>query len=182
MKKVNYLYYILLLALWPGVIALTGVGLKSSKLFLLLPLLYACWCIFSQNIIYAIRKKGQLKAAFEPSVTSEAEWSTFWFDRIHGELAVLCTFNPFRVQYIPVQRIRDASVRVDRDPGNPELVALITCTFDIDGKKYRSVMLSKGRFGGFRMDGLAGVIVKQAKELTDGILSCRQSAGMGGGR
>lgn len=182
MKKINYPYYILLLLLWPGVIALTGMGQKSSILFLFLPLLYACWCIFSQNIIYSFRKKGRLKETFVTSVTSEAEWSTFWFDRIHGELAVLCTFNPFRFQYIPVKRIRDAIVRVDRDPQNPELVALITLTFDIDGKKYRCVMLSKGRFSGFRMDGLAGVILKQAEALTDEILTCRQAGGMGGGQ
>lgn len=173
MKKVNVRYYLLLLALWPGVIALTGMGLKLSRLFLLLPLLYVCWCIFSQNIIYALKKKGQLKENFDVSVTSEAEWSTFWFDRTHGELAVLCTFHPFRIQYIPVKKIWDVSVHVDRDPKAPELAALIVCMFDIDGKKYRCVMFSKGRFSGFRMDGLAGVILKQATELTEEILACR---------
>lgn len=175
MKRINFLYYIVLIALWPLVDRMIGIGQRISNFFLLLMPLYVCFFIFSQNIFYGINKRKALKATFVSCFQCETTECTLWLDRIHGELAVLCLFNPFKVQYIPVEKIQNAYAKVFYTKKNPELVSCVALVLDIKGRKYNISMLTRGKYcSGYPEDGMPAFILMDIKKITDGILEARE--------
>lgn len=177
MKRINYLYYVVLIALWPLVSMLIGIGEKKSRLFLLLFPIYVCWLIFSQNLFYAINRKKPLKDTFTCTYTCKTDWSIIWVDKIHGELAALFMFNPFHVQYIPISRVEDARVQIEYAAKNQEYAGQISCLITIDGKAYKTPIATRSRYALIKMDGYGNLAVKQAQEFADQILLAKQSKG-----
>lgn len=148
MKKVNYVYFILLLALWPAVDYMLSVGTRLSPWFLLLLPGYISWIIFSPALVYNVKKKQQLKSSFMPYMELKMEWCTFWLDKVNRELAVLFLLNPFKVQYIPIDRIEKAYARPEWLSEDKKHAKSIGFYLFIDGKKYKMHVYNLGRFEG----------------------------------
>ena len=59
------------------------------------------------------------------------------------KVAVLCMFNPFRVQYIAFDKIEDMSISVDYVKGNNKKAYGIYLVMVISGRKYRLQILRR---------------------------------------
>lgn len=174
MKKVDYLYYIVLLTLWPLVDRLLSTGTRISPLFFWLLPLYAAWFIGSPFLLYWLRQGLPFKKSFHASQECKMEWSTFWLDEERGELAALFILNPFHIQYIAVPRIDSMDVRLDGLTADRKYVQQICVLLVIDGKTYRMRACSMGRFGPVGMDGYGGMVLRQVQGFAGAILEVKQ--------
>lgn len=173
-KKVNYIYYIILLALWPAVDYLLTVGTRISPVFFWLLPLYIAWLLCSQFLLYWLRLKMPLKRSFHPTHECRMEWSTFWLDEEKGELAGLFLFHPLRVQYIPVGRIDAADVTLIGLSEDKMHVQRILFRLVIDGREYKMCADSMGRFGAVNLDGYGGMTLYRVREFVGGILEAKR--------
>lgn len=174
MKKINYLYYIMLLAMWPIVDYIIGIGTRKNKWFLILLPLYVSWFIFSPALFYEVNKKSKLKETFICSFKYEAQWCMLWFDRIHGELAVLYMFNPFKVQYFGIDRITSIRVQTDALSKDKKYAGQISCVVAIENRNYKIAIITRGRGYMISMDRYGNNILKQLQRLVDEILETKQ--------
>lgn len=78
MRRVNFLYFIVLLAFGPAVDRLLSVGTKSSPWFLLALPLYIGWIFFSPFLLYWFRKRRPMKRTFACSLMCELEWGVLF--------------------------------------------------------------------------------------------------------
>ena len=147
MRKINYIYYIVMLALWPAVDRLLSIGTRISPLFFWLLPLYAGWFIGSPFLLYWLRQRLPLRTSFHASRECKMEWGTFWLDEKGGELAALFILNPFHVQYMAVPRIDSMDVRLDGLTADRKYARQISVHLVVDGKAYKMQACSMGRFG-----------------------------------
>lgn len=174
MRKINYIYYIVMLALWPAVDRLLSIGTRISPLFFWLLPLYAGWFIGSPFLLYWLRQRLPLRTSFHASRECKMEWSTFWLDEEGGELAALFILNPFHVQYIAVPRIDSMDVRLDGLTADRKYARQISVHLVVDGKTYKMQACSMGRFGPVVMDGYGGMVLRQVQQFAGAVLKVKQ--------
>lgn len=138
MKRFNYIYFILLALLAVGIF----VFVEDAKIWFLLIMVYMVWLCFGHLFFYKIYKK-KLKDKFHNLPQLQGEFTTFWMDTREKKVAVLCVFNPFRVQYIAFDKIEDMSISVDYVKGNNKKAYGIYLVMVISGRKYRLQILRR---------------------------------------
>lgn len=173
MKKVNKLYLILLLALIPVLFLVLKTGLKISLWFLWLLPCYVGWFVFLPVLFYVRNKKKRLKEGFICHNTFKAAYATFWLDQSHGELAVISLFNPYQVQYIPVDRIEDASVFVKNLDKN-KVADSINLILTVNGKKQKSVVVMSSKYYIIHLDGNGKAAFEETKRFAEQIMEAKR--------
>ncbi|MDE6663846.1 MAG: hypothetical protein K2K46_10965 [Lachnospiraceae bacterium] len=144
MKKINYLYFILTTLMWMGVDKLLSILTPYHPAWLLLLPAYSCLYILSAPLFYIIIKGKGVKSGFITTYCMQAQWTTFWIDRSNKELAYLCMFNPFRINYLPLNTINNAKVEVHYS-SDKEYIYFVNCSFDIKGKRNKIRVDTGGR-------------------------------------
>lgn len=96
----------------------------------------------------------------------QAQWTTFWIDCSHKELAYLCMFHPFTVHYLPLSSIRNAKVEVHYTKSR-EHVYFVNCSFDINGTRNKIRVDTSGRGHTFCTEGNEKKVVDKAQRFVD---------------
>lgn len=174
MKKFSSLYFILLLAFFPVLDRMLAIGTRISPWFLLLLPGYVSWFIFSPILFYSRNKKKQMKEGFVCHAACNGAYTTFWLDKNRGELAVLCLFNPFKVQYISVNRIGDASAGIKNLSKDQKTADQINLILTVDGKRQKTVVLMSSRYYIIHMDGDGNKTFDETKRFAEQILEAKQ--------
>ena len=86
MKKINYIYFICLVLILPVMDYLFSL-LPFNFAWILLLLVYSLWFVLSVPLIYMYKKNKGVKEGFITYYCMKAEWSVFWIDISHKELA-----------------------------------------------------------------------------------------------
>lgn len=144
MKKINYLYFAGMALMWPGVDKLLSVLTPHHPAWLLLLPAYICWYLLSAPLFYLFQKRRGVKSGFCTFYCMQAQWTTIWIDLSHKELAYLCMLNPFRIHYLPLDKIHNAEAQIQY-AGDKEYIYYVNCSFDINGKKNKIRVETSGR-------------------------------------
>lgn len=170
MKKNNYLYYAFLgcmmCALILFIIPIKNVlGLAG---YMVLLLLFVFYCALWPFIFYDHTKKKGLKDTFYCSHFYELDCSSIWIDTIHEEFACLYLFNPFQIQYISLNRIHDASIRIKDFPLKQErYISYMTLRFSIDHRKHSLRIMTSGKLWIHADSTYAKQLTEEMSALTD---------------
>lgn len=147
MKRFNYIYY--------AILSLLGVAIfifiDDDKLWLLAIMIYTPWLCYSHLVFYSIHKK-KLRDRFQNLPSLQGEFTTFWMDTYEKRVAVLCMFNPFRVQYIPFEKIESMSVTADYVREDKKEAYVIYIVMVIAGKRYRLQLFRGSRYNYIDME------------------------------
>lgn len=152
--------------MWVGVGKMLSLLTHYHPAWLLLLPVYGCWYVLSAPLLYGIRKRNCLKAGFEASYYMQAQWTTFWIDLSHRELAYLCMFNPFRVYYLPLNAVGNAKVEVSYAK-NREYINYVNCIFEIYGKRNKVRIDTGGRGCRFHVETNGKKLVDRAQQFAD---------------
>lgn len=136
MKKINYAYYIFLFVVVCAILKYSNyiedkIGIHG---YFYLEMLYVLWLTSFQNVVYLIVRKRGVKDDFCIIHQCKFKWSTFWVDTIHNELACLCMFNPFKIQYVSMNRVHGADIKIKYCSAE-QYIDYLNIHFYIDGKK-----------------------------------------------
>lgn len=116
-----------------------------------------------------------MKKGFQSTVKIKADFETFWLDVKNQELAVLCLFNPFRIQYIPLDKIDDMSLAVRYADENKKCATNIFLMMIVDGKKHRIQLLTKGSYNFIDMEKVGNAKVRETQKFIDQIVFLQDS-------
>lgn len=144
MKKINYFYFVFITLMWLGVDKLLSVLTHDHPAWLLILPAYSCWYILSAPLFYKIRKRKGVRSGFISMYCMQAQWTTFWIDFSHKELAYLCMFNPFKIHYLPLSAIHNAKVEIHYTKSK-EYIHYVNCSFAISGKRNKIRVDTSGR-------------------------------------
>ena len=136
MKKINYVYYIFLIIILCVIVKYSNYieDKFGTDGFYGLVFLYEIYLICSQFVFYLMVRKKGVKDNFCITYQCNFEWSTFWVDTIHNELACLCMFNPFKIQYVSMNRVHGADIKIKYCSAE-QYIDYLNIHFYIDGKK-----------------------------------------------
>ena len=168
MKKINYVYYIFLFVILCAIFKYSDyiedkIGMDA---YLCLEILHALWLLCFQNIVYLIVRKKGVKDDFCITYWCKFEWSTFWVDTIHNELACLCMFNPFKIQYVSMNRVHDADIKIRYSSGEQH-IAYLNIRFYIDGRKQKFRINTSGRCGWDNTKENVEILTRDARKLVE---------------
>ena len=114
-----------------------------------------------------MRKKG-VKDDFCITHQCKFEWSTFWVDTIHNELGCLCMFNPFKIQYVSMNRVHDAEIKIKYYKHDECITGLSIC-FYIDDKKQKFRINANAKYGWENTKENVEILTKDARKLMEAI-------------
>lgn len=166
MKKINFLYLICMTMMGLVVELLLGILTSYHPAGLLLLPAYVGWFICSFPLFYSIKKRKGVKDGFETYYCMSAQWTTFWIDVANKELAYLCMFNPFKIQYIPLKFINRAEVEVNYTKDR-EYINHINCSFYIKNKKNKIRVETRGRYDLISAETRGKEILAMTQEFTE---------------
>ena len=170
MKKINYVYYVILSVIMFEFIKYGNyiedkIGTKG---YFILEVLYTYYFMFFQGVIYAVVRKKGVKDDFCITYQCKFEWSTFWVDTIHNELACLCMFNPFKIQYVSMNRVHDAEIKIKYYKHDECITGLSIC-FYIDDKKQKFRINANAKYGWENTKENVEILTKDARKLMEAI-------------
>lgn len=161
MKRFNYIYYAILILIGLGIFVYTE-RYEEEVWMVPVVIFYSIWISSSHFLFYAIHKK-KLKKKFQNLPQLKGEFTTFWMDTREQKVALLCMFNPFRVQSIAFDKIEDMSIYVDYVKGNNKLAYVIYLVMVIAGKKYRMQIHRRASHDFIDMEGRGKQVVNQGE-------------------
>ena len=167
MKKINYVYYIILSVIMCAIVIFRNCIVKmiGAVGFFGISFLYELYLMFSQHLYYVIVRKKGVKDDFCITYQYKFEWSTFWVDTIHNELACLCMFNPFKIQYVSLGRIHDANVKIWYSC-EEQIITCVTIHFYKDGKR-KSFRVKQHRYGWDNTKENVEILTEDARKLVE---------------
>ncbi len=177
MKKINYIYYIILIVMMCAMIIFMKEIIMTIGLgYMIISPLYVLYFLFSQNIIYAVVKKKGVKDNFCITHQYKFEWSMFWIDAQHNELACLCMFNPFKVQYVSMSHVHDADIKV-RYFSHKEYISYLSFRLYVDGRRHSFRIKTSGRYqrAWIGTDTYGKELIQEVQEFAD-ILNKRRKS------
>ena len=95
----------------------------------------------------------------------QTEFETFWLDARNQELAVLCVFNPFKIQYIALDKIDDMSVSVQYIGNEKKYASVIYLLITVGGKKHRIQLRRRGTYEFIDMEKVGNTVVGEAQKF-----------------
>ncbi len=128
--------------------------------------LYELYLMFSQHLYYVIVRKKGVKDDFFITYQCKFEWSTFWVDTMHNELACLCMFNPFKIQYVSMNRVHDAYIKIRYSFGERH-IAYLNIHFYIDGRKQKFRINTSSRYGWDNTKENVEILTEDARKLVE---------------
>lgn len=164
MKKINYIYFICLVLILPVMDYLFSL-LPYNFAWILLLLIYSGWFVLSVPLIYIHKKNKGVKEGFITYYCMKAEWSTFWIDISHKELAYLCLLNPFKIHYLPLSAVNSAKVSVSY--WDKENINYINCCFCINDKACKVRIETSGTYCFIKTEPEGRKIIKKTQEFVD---------------
>ncbi len=167
MKKINYAYYIFLFVVVCAILKYSNyiedkIGIHG---YFYLEMLYVLWLTSFQNVVYLIVRKRGVKDDFCIIHQCKFKWSTFWVDTIHNELACLCMFNPFKIQYVSLNRVHDAGIKIWYSR-HEKCISGLSFRFYLDGKR-QSFQINQRRGGWLNTEGIAEALTEDARKLVE---------------
>lgn len=163
LKRCNYLYYLCLLLIGCGMFV--GITICEDGLWMIVVMiLYSCILCLGQFPIYAMNQK-KLKESFQITMRIQTEFETFWLDARNQELAVLCVFNPFKIQYIALDKIDDMSVFVQYIGNEKKYASVIYLFIVVRGKKHRIQLRRRGTYEFIDMEKVGNTVVGEAQKF-----------------
>ena len=170
MKKINYVYYIFLFIILCVIFKYSDyiediIGIDG---YLCLEIVHALWLLCFQNVVYLIVRKKGVKDDFCITHQCKFDWSTFWVDTIHNELACLCMFNPFKIQYVSMNRVHDAEIKIKYYKHDECITGLSIC-FYIDDKKQKFRINANAKYGWENTKENVEILTKDARKLMEAI-------------
>lgn len=163
-KKVNVWYYTSLLLVAFGIFLYIFQCEEPTLWMLAVVMFYGFWMCLSQFLFYAISKK-RLKKHFQSSVKLSGEAATFWVDEKNQEMAVLCLFHPFQIQYIALNAIENMSIVVQPVNDDKKYAAAIYLDIVISDKKYRFQLLRRSKQQYIDMERIGNNVVCETEEF-----------------
>ena len=170
MKKINYVYYIILSVIMCAIVIFRNCIVKmiGAVGFFGISFLYELYLMFSQHLYYVIVRKKGVKDDFFITYQCKFEWSTFWVDTMHNELACLCMFNPFKIQYVSMNRVHDAEIKIKYYKHDECITGLSIC-FYIDDKKQKFRINANAKYGWENTKENVEILTKDARKLMEAI-------------
>lgn len=164
MKKINYIYFICLVLILPVMDYLFSL-LPFNFAWILLLLVYSLWFVLSVPLIYMYKKNKGVKEGFITYYCMKAEWSVFWIDISHKELAYLCFLNPFKIHYVPLSSVNSAKVAVSYH--DKENINHISCCFNINGKACKVRVETSATYSFIKTEPEGRKIIEKTQKFVD---------------
>ncbi len=167
MKKINYVYYFFLIIILCVIVKYSNYieDKFGTDGFYGLVFLYEIYLICSQFVFYLMVRKKGVKDGFCIIYQCKFKWSTFWVDTMHNELACLCMFNPFKIQYVSLNRVHDANIKVWYY-SNEECISGLSFRFYLDGKR-KAFQINQRRGGWLNTEGIEEALTEDARKLVE---------------
>lgn len=164
MKKINFIYFICLVLILPVMDYLFSL-LPFNFAWILLLLIYSLWFVLSVPLIYIYNKNKGVKEGFITYYCMKAEWSTFWIDISHKELAYLCFLNPFKIHYLPLSSVNSA--KVDVSYHDKENINHVNCCFSINGKACKVRVETSATYSFIKTEPEGRKIIERTQKFVD---------------